>query len=89
MDNEHTNLEINAVICGMTSVGKSTFLNALCKRQYAETGIKPTTMEPHLYSSRKKGVLEAAFFLSRLLTPKLLTAIIFENLDIFSSFIIV
>lgn len=60
MDNEHTNLEINAVICGMTSVGKSTFLNALCKRQYAETGIKPTTTKPHLYSSRKKGVLEAA-----------------------------
>src|SRR6266567_4445982 len=51
MDNEYTNLEINVVICGMTSVGKSTFLNALCKRQYAETGIKPTTMKPHLYSS--------------------------------------
>ena len=62
MDNEHTrlggNLGINAVICGMTSVGKSTFLNALCKRQYAETGIKPTTMKPHLYSTNETNKID-------------------------------
>lgn len=63
-------LEINIAIIGFTSVGKSTFVNALCKKQCSETGIQPTTTVSHIYVYSPKNDSDKYYQLTELISNK-------------------
>ncbi len=47
---------VRLMVCGIPNVGKSTFINSLCKRSVAKTGNKPGVTKGKQWITVKKGV---------------------------------
>ncbi len=50
------NRPVRLMVCGIPNVGKSTFINALCRKNIAKTGNKPGVTKGKQWISVKKGV---------------------------------
>lgn len=50
------NRPVRLMVCGIPNVGKSTFINSLCKRNIAKTGNKPGVTKGKQWISVRKGV---------------------------------
>lgn len=50
------NRPVRLLVCGIPNVGKSTFINSLCKRNVAKTGNKPGVTKGKQWISVQKGV---------------------------------